>query len=182
MFEDCDFEIYESITKSYFINEIHEKIDALIKLRLEIQKIINEMMSWFYELMNETAEWQKEDQKVCISAWIELTCRVNDSIRRQRMKEAMTTLQKSKKEEAIQKRKTKRAAKKLVDQRNKTYVNWLASEGLDKNDDDELDEAKKYLEEGNLPMTTEDRLRELAPYGITHLRPGASPKERRRHH
>ena len=94
----------------------------------------------------------------------------------------MTTLQKSKKEEAIQKRKTKRAAKKLVDQRNKTYVNWLASEGLDKNDDDELDEAKKYLEEGNLPMTTEDRLRELAPYGITHLRPGASPKERRRHH
>ena len=36
MFEDCDFEIYKSITKSYFINEIHEEINALIKLRLEI--------------------------------------------------------------------------------------------------------------------------------------------------
>ncbi len=57
MFEDCDFEIYESITKSYFINEIHEEIDALIKLRLEIRKIMNEMMSRFYELIDETAEW-----------------------------------------------------------------------------------------------------------------------------
>ena len=94
----------------------------------------------------------------------------------------MTTLQKSKKDEAIQKRKAKRAAEELADQRNKAYVNWLASEGLDKNDDDELDEAKEYLKEGNLLMTTEDRLRKLTLYGITHLLPGASPKERRRHH
>jgi hypothetical protein len=94
----------------------------------------------------------------------------------------MATLQKLKKDEAIQKRKAERAAEELADQRNKAYVNWLANEDLDKNDDDELDEAKEYLEEGNLPMTTEDRLRELAPYGITHLLPGASPKKRRRHH
>ncbi len=96
----------------------------------------------------------------------------------------MTTLQKSKKDEAIQKRKAKRAAEELADQRNKAYVNWLASEGLDKNDDDELDEAKEYLKEGNLPMNmiTEDRLRKLTSYGITHLLPEASPKERRRHH
>jgi len=98
------------------------------------------------------------------------------------MKEATTTLQKSKEDEAIQKRKAKRAAEELADQRNKAYVNWLASEGLDKNDDDELDEAKEYLKEGNLLMTTEDRLRKLTLYGITHLLPGASPKERRRHH
>jgi len=98
------------------------------------------------------------------------------------VKEAITTLQKSKKDEAIQKRKTKRAAEKLVDQRNKIYVNWLVSEDLDKNNEDELDEAKEYFEEGNLSMTTEDRLRELAPYGITRLLPGASPKRRRRHH
>ncbi len=74
------------------------------------------------------------------------------------MKEAMATLQKLKEDEATQKREAKRAAEELADQRNKVYVNWLASGGLDKNDDDELDEAKKYLEEGNLPMITEDRL------------------------
>ncbi len=50
--------------------------------------------------------------------------------------------------------------------------------GLDKNDDDELDEVKEYLEERNLPMTTEDRLRELAPYGITHLLPARSSAQK----
>ena len=94
----------------------------------------------------------------------------------------MTTLQKLKDDEVIKKREAKRAAEELADQRNKAYVNWLASGGLDKNDDDELDEAKEYLEEGNLPMITEDRLRELASYGITHLLLGAPPKKRRRHH
>ena len=98
------------------------------------------------------------------------------------MKEAMATLQKSKEDKAIQKREAKRAAEKLADQRNKAYVNWLVSGGLDKNDEDELDEAKEYFEEGNLPMTTEDRLRKLASYGITSLLPGVSLKRRRRHH
>ena len=74
------------------------------------------------------------------------------------------------------------AAEEPADQRNKADINWLASGGLDINDEDELDEAKEYSEEGNLPMTTEDRLRELAPYGITRLLLGAPPKRRRRHH
>ncbi len=97
----------------------------------------------------------------------------------------MATLQKSKKDEAIQKREAKRAAEELADQRNKALVDWLVSGGLDRNDEDELDEldeAKEYFEEGNLPMTTEDCLRELAPHGITRLLPGAPPKRRRRHH
>jgi hypothetical protein len=94
----------------------------------------------------------------------------------------MITLQKSKEDEAIQKRETKRTAEELADQRNKAYVNWLVSEGLDKNDENELDEAKGYFEECNLPMTTENRLRELAPYDIIRLLLGASPIRRRRHH
>jgi len=168
MCEDCDFEIYESTTQS-------------ITLRLEIREVMNGMMSRFYELMDETAEWQKEDQDARMSAWIELARRANGPIRRQGVEEVMATLQKSKEDEAIQKREAERAAEELVDQRNKAYANWLASGGLDETDDDELDEAKEYLEEGNLPMTTDDCLRELAPYGITHLLLGASPKKRRRH-
>jgi hypothetical protein len=58
------------------------------------------------------------------------------------VKEAMTTLQKSKENKAKQKREAKRAAKEFADQRNKAYVNWLVSEGLDKKDENELDEAK----------------------------------------
>jgi hypothetical protein len=53
---------------------------------------------------------------------------------------------------------------------------------LKKNDEDELDEAKKYFEESNLPMTTEDRFRKLAPHGMTRLLLEASPKKRRRYH
>ncbi len=77
------------------------------------------------------------------------------------MKEATTTLQKSKEDEAIQKREAMRTCG-LAEQ-----VDWLVSGGLDKNDEDGLIEANKYFEESNLPMTTEDRLRELAPHCMT---------------
>ncbi len=94
----------------------------------------------------------------------------------------MIMLQKSKKEEAIQKRKMKWVAEKLVNQWNKIYINWLASEELNKNDDDEFDETKKYLKKSNLLMITEDRLRKLILYDITHLWFEASLKKWWWHH
>lgn len=58
MFKNSDFEIYESITKTYAINEMHEIIEDFNKHVLKIKKILNNIKVKFYEI----AETMKNNQ------------------------------------------------------------------------------------------------------------------------
>lgn len=58
MFEDSDFEIYESTTKTYAINEIHEIIESFSKHVLKMKKVLNNIKVRFYEI----AETMKNNQ------------------------------------------------------------------------------------------------------------------------
>ena len=52
MFENDEYEIYESITKEYVTKEIYEIIEAFDKILLKIREILNIIKKRYYEMKN----------------------------------------------------------------------------------------------------------------------------------
>ncbi len=71
MFEDDEFEIYESTTKQYVIKDIHEAIGALDKHLLEIREILNSIKDRYYEIAKQTTNCAEEKRTPTITKWIE---------------------------------------------------------------------------------------------------------------
>ena len=52
MFENDEFEIYESTTKNYVVKNIYEIIDDSNKHLLKIKKFFNDIKNRYFEMMN----------------------------------------------------------------------------------------------------------------------------------
>ena len=52
MFENDEFEIYESTMKKYVVKNIHEIIDESNKHLLKIKKILDFIKNRYFEMMN----------------------------------------------------------------------------------------------------------------------------------
>ena len=54
MFEDEDFEIYESITKKYIVKNIHDVIETSNKHLLKMREILDHIKNRYYEIVERT--------------------------------------------------------------------------------------------------------------------------------
>ncbi len=54
MFENDEFEIYESITKKYVIKNIYKTIEALDKHLLKIREILDLIKNRYYKIVKQT--------------------------------------------------------------------------------------------------------------------------------
>ena len=63
MFENDEFEIYESIIKTYAINEIHDVIENFNKQQLNMRKILEDIKIRFFQLQNLIAEFDAKQKQ-----------------------------------------------------------------------------------------------------------------------
>ena len=93
MFENDDFEIYESITRKYVVKNIHEIIEKSNKHLLQIRKILDSIKNRYYDLMKYMIEWKTKNRALQFRIWINHFNRFVDFIRRQNVKKILLNLQ-----------------------------------------------------------------------------------------
>lgn len=93
MFEDGGFEIYESTTRTYVVDEIHDAIGGPSKQQLEMREVLEQIKNRFFELQNLTADFDAEHKRRLLAMWVSHLKQLVGPIRRQGAKEALKELQ-----------------------------------------------------------------------------------------
>ena len=81
-FDDCGFEFYEGIGKTYATKEVHEVIGGPSKHMLVVREVLDHIKTRFYDLEELTAEWEPERRKEAADKWVELLKKYTDPIRK----------------------------------------------------------------------------------------------------
>lgn len=92
MFENDEFEIYESITKKYVIKNIYKTIEALDKHLLKIREILDLIKNRYYKIVKQTTNWAKKKRTLIITKWIEQLAHLIDLIRKRKINIALQEL------------------------------------------------------------------------------------------
>ena len=93
MFENDGFEIYESTTKTYAINEIHDAIGGPNRQQLDMREILEDIKIRFFQLQNLTAEFDAEQKQHFLTSWVTHLKKLVGPIRQKRAEKALRELQ-----------------------------------------------------------------------------------------
>lgn len=83
MFEDGSFEIYESTTKTYAVDEIYETIGGPSRHALETREVLDHVKTHFYEIEELTADWDSERRDKVVTLWMSMLKKQIGPVRRQ---------------------------------------------------------------------------------------------------
>ena len=93
MFEDGGMEIYESTTKTYAVNEIHDAIGGPSRQQLEVREVLEQVKTRYFELQNLTAGFEEDQKQRVLSLWVSHLKQLVGPIRKQGAREALRELQ-----------------------------------------------------------------------------------------
>ena len=72
MFENSGFEIYETATKTFVIDEVHNQIGGPSKHMLEVREVLDDIKNRFYDLEEATASFADEHRERVSMLWAEM--------------------------------------------------------------------------------------------------------------
>ena len=93
MFEDGGFEIYESTTKTYAVDEIYETIDGPSRHALEMREVLDHVKTRFYEIEEITTGWEPERRDKIVKLWLAMLKKQVGPVRRQGAAQALRELE-----------------------------------------------------------------------------------------
>ena len=92
LFDDGGFEIYESTTKTYVIDEIHDIIGGPDRQALEMREVLDSIKDKYYDIVENTAAWTAEQRIPILEGWISWLGRLTGPIRAAGVEEALKEL------------------------------------------------------------------------------------------
>ena len=92
MFDDDDFEIYESTTREYVVRDMDDVIERPDKHLLEVRKVLDSIKNRYYEIVEYMERNASDERYAFIQGWVDKFRLLTRSIRQQGVEQTINEI------------------------------------------------------------------------------------------